>query len=55
MLNLIMPKIIALLIFAAFCGILLLGFYIYTKITERKFKKYCDKKVEEVKRNLGVN
>lgn len=47
--------IVAVLIFAAFCGVLLLGFYVYTKIQEKKFKKYCDKRVEEEKEYIKNN
>ena len=40
--------LISVLIFAMFMGLFLLGFYIYTKIVEKKIKKELNEKTEEV-------
>lgn len=45
-------KILSILIFAMFMGLFLLGFYIYTKIVEKKIKKELNEKTEEVVREI---
>ena len=45
--------IVSVLIFASFCGVLLVGFYVYTKRTEAKFKKEMSEKVREVKDEIA--
>ena len=45
-------KILSILIFAMFMSLFLLGFYIYTKIVEKKIKKELNEKTEEVVREI---
>ena len=45
-------KIISVFIFAMFMGLFLLGFYIYTKIVEKRIKKELETKTEEVVREI---
>ena len=45
-------KIISVVIFAIFMGLFLLGFYIYTKIVEKRIKKELETKTEEVVREI---
>lgn len=45
--------IVSVLIFASFCGVLLVGFYVYTKRTEAKFKKEMAEKVRDVKDEIA--
>lgn len=45
-------KIISIFIFAMFMGLFLLGFYIYTKIMEKRIRKDLETKTEEVVREI---
>lgn len=43
------------LIFALFVGCLLLGFFVYTKVTEKKIRKELETKTQEVVREIYSN
>ena len=48
-------KIIAYLIFAGFVGLLLFGFWLYTKHTEKRIKKEMQEKTDEAIREIYAN
>lgn len=48
-------QIIAYLIFAGFVGILLFGFWFYTKYTEKRIKKEMQEKTDEAVREIYAN